>query len=220
MKHPSLALALLAISASALGCGDDNTTTPPPNGTNTASIRVMLTDAPSDYISSAEVTISRVYLMAAAADSMEDSTAAPAGAIDLLPEGSEPLTFDLLDLQDGLEAYLGEVQVPAGMYHQLRLVVDDASVTLADGYTFPDGTDTAGLKTPSAHKSGIKVQLAEPIPADEGMVTIVTVDFDVNQNFVLQGNPETPAGIKGVLFKPVLKEKHRAQEEDTGGEGE
>jgi hypothetical protein len=42
------------------------------------------------------------------------------------------------------------------------------------------------------------------------------VDFDVDDNFVLQGNPETPAGIHGVLFTPVLKEKVRTEEE-TGG---
>jgi hypothetical protein len=31
------------------------------------------------------------------------------------------------------------------------------------------------------------------------------VDFDVSQNFVIQGNPETPAGIHGILFTPVLR---------------
>ena len=64
--------------------------------------------------------------------------------------------------------------------------------------------------------SGIKVQLAEPLSAESGMVTIVVVDFDVNDNFKLQGNPDTPAGIKGILFTPVLKEKSRDMESENG----
>ena len=43
--------------------------------------------------------------------------------------------------------------------------------------------------------------------------TIVLVDFDVNENFRLQGNPETPAGLQGILFTPVLKEKSRTVDE-------
>ncbi len=38
------------------------------------------------------------------------------------------------------------------------------------------------------------------------MATKITVDVDVNANFVIQGDPETPAGIKGVLFTPLLVE--------------
>ena len=218
MKHASLGLVL---GLFLFGCGDDNNATNPAGtGNGMAAIRVMLTDAPSDYIATAEVVISRVYLKASAEDAEDDGLgdAAAAGEIDLLDETDGPITLDLLQLRDGLEALLGEVPVEPGVYHQLRLVVDDATLTLVDGYEFPDGTNTAALKTPSAHKSGIKVQLADPIPADEGKVTIVVVDFDVNDNFVIQGNPDTPAGIKGVLFKPVLKEKSRVQEDDTEGD--
>ena len=35
--------------------------------------------------------------------------------------------------------------------------------------------------------------------------TILVVDFDVSQNFVVQGNPNTPAGINGILFTPSLR---------------
>jgi hypothetical protein len=52
-------------------------------------------------------------------------------------------------------------------------------------------------------------ELAEPIEAEEGEETTLVVDFDVDQNFVIQGNPETPAGIIGMLFTPVLQELRR-----------
>ena len=31
------------------------------------------------------------------------------------------------------------------------------------------------------------------------------MDFDLSKSFVLQGNINTPAGIKGFIFKPVLR---------------
>ena len=55
---------------------------------------------------------------------------------------------------------------------------------------------------------------AEPLEADEGETTIIVVDFDVAQNFVIQGNPDTPAGIHGILFTPTLAEKSRDQEDN------
>jgi hypothetical protein len=42
---------------------------------------------------------------------------------------------------------------------------------------------------------------------------VVLVDFDVDQNFVIQGNPETPAGINGILFTPVLRELSRSRQD-------
>src|SRR5690606_121531 len=31
------------------------------------------------------------------------------------------------------------------------------------------------------------------------------LDFDVSKSFVIQGNPETPAGINGMILKPTLR---------------
>jgi hypothetical protein len=39
----------------------------------------------------------------------------------------------------------------------------------------------------------------------EGELVEIVVDFDVAESFVVQGNPDTPAGINGFTFKPVLK---------------
>ena len=168
-------------------------------GTGTATLTVRLTDAPSDYIGSATVEI---------------------GQISLLPsDGSAPIvltddggTHDLMTLQDSVTADLATLAIDPGTYSQLRLVVKSASVTLADGYEFRDGTTTADLKVPSGAQSGIKVNLAsaDGDPSTTGLVitpgeTILLLDFDVSRNFVIQGNPETPAGIKGVIFTPLVR---------------
>jgi hypothetical protein len=189
----SLLLGLLVLTAGMVGCNDSDGVI---SGGN-SQVRVMLTDAPADQIASAKATISRVYLV-------RDDDA----PVDLRPASDTPLTFELLDLRNGLTALLADHAVPAGHYNQLRLVVESAEVTLVDGVTFSDGTTTRTLTVPSGMQTGIKVQLAEPITADAGELTIVTVDFDVADNFVLQGPADAP---NGVIFTPVLKEKGRTE---------
>lgn len=198
MPHRRLAvsffLGLFLLTVGLLGCsGSDDAVT----GGN-SQVRVFLTDAPSDSIAAASVAVSRVYLV---------SDAGP--PVDVLPATDEPVTYDLLDLRNGVEALLADRPVPAGVYGQLRLVVASADVTLIDGLTFEDGTTSRSLKVPSGMESGIKVQLASPIDAVPGEVTIVVVDFDVDRNFVLQG--ATTTTVKDVLFTPLLQEKRRQQ---------
>ncbi|MFC1572161.1 DUF4382 domain-containing protein [Candidatus Eisenbacteria bacterium] len=191
-------LAILAISCS------DSSVAPKESG-GEATLRIVLTDEPTDLLDSAMVTISRVYLVPGGADS---------AFVDLLPDTDPPMTYDLLTLQDGVEAFLAEKPVPADSFAQLRLVVDEATVSLADGYMFRDGTTSSTLHVPSGQQSGIKVHLAEPIVVTGDSMLVVVVDFDVNDNFVIQGNPDAPAGIQGILFTPVLKEKGRRTEDE------
>ncbi|HEX6850821.1 MAG TPA: DUF4382 domain-containing protein [Candidatus Polarisedimenticolaceae bacterium] len=195
MSVPRLAvfflLGTVVLTTGLVGCSGTNEVTG-----GSSQVRVLLTDAPSDSIESANVTISRVYLT---------SDAGP--HVDVMPAGDPSVTYDLLDLRNGVEALLADRVVPAGTYGQLRLVVESADVTLVPGLTFEDGTNFRSLKVPSGMQSGIKVQLATPIDADPGEITIVVVDFDVNQNFVLQG--ATGTTVNDVLFTPLLQEKRR-----------
>jgi hypothetical protein len=172
-------------------------------------LQVLITDAPADYIETAEVWISRVYLQGGAEEEVEEEESG--GRVDLFNDPDNPRYYDLLTLQDGVTANLTPpADLEVGTYGQLRLVVDHALVTLADGYEFRDGGTEKDLFVPSGMQSGIKVLLDGPIQIDNQELTIVTVDFDVNENFVIQGNPETPAGIHGILFTPVLREKNRS----------
>jgi hypothetical protein len=60
---------------------------------------------------------------------------------------------------------------------------------------------------PSGAQSGIIVDLSGAIEVEVGVLTVLVVDFDVDESFVIQGNPETPAGIMGILLTPALREK-------------
>jgi len=153
-------------------------------GPRMGQVDVRLQDGPAN-IASATVWVSKVYLV---------------GEQGRFTITETPAQYDLLSLQNGVTALLGSALIPVGSYEQLRLVVDSARVTLASGNTFSDGTTEKTLKVPSGDTSGLKVNFAGPVMVDPGHTT-VTVDFDVSQSFIFQGNASMP---NGVLFTPVL----------------
>lgn len=190
-----LSILLPSLALSVVACAD--ATGPAGN----ARVAVFLTDAPADYLDTAVVCISQVYLQGG-----EDEEA---GRTILWEKGDgEAHCFDLLELQ-GVSASLTDegVEVPAGIYHQLRLIVESATATLIDPYTFPDGSTEMDLVVPSGAQTGIKVLLAGPIVAEPEVLTEITVDAPVDENFRIQGNPSPPENvINGVSFVPTLKE--------------
>jgi len=149
---------------------------------------VRLTDAPSPPLASAQVWISEVYLVGDGENPRFTITTGPS------------TEYDLLDFQDGVTALIGDNTIPAGDYAQLRMIVDSARVTLADGALFSNGTDTSTMKVPSGSQTGIKVVFGGPVHIEPGQ-TVVVVDFDVSRSFVFQGTSTAPDGVH---FKPVL----------------
>ncbi len=187
-----------------------------------ARIQILLTDAPTDYLDEAWVCFSSVYLVPG--EDREEDEGAEQGPnwVYLFdgsdfdesdPEAEKYKCYDLLELRDGITADLTDaVDVEPGEYGQLRLVVSEAWVILDEDYQFNDGEQERSLFIPSGAQTGIKVHLHRSIEAEEGTLTEIIVDFDVDENFVIQGNPDSPAGIQGILFTPVLKEKSRTTE--------
>lgn len=195
-------LALVAVAAcdGVLGVSD------------TASLRILITDAPADYIDSAFVDIGAIELL-------------PAGEgerVVLSDDGTDG-EIDLLQLQGFATETLADVDVPAGSYKEIRLIVESARVVLADGYEFPDGEVSAAMRVPSGASSGLKLKLrpatdemaaegdGEPAQEEEagveiiGGLNVLVLDFDVIRSFRIQGNPDTPAGLRGVSFQPTLR---------------
>lgn len=196
-KYAVVRLLGLSMAVMSLGaCGDSL------GVSQTATIRVLLTDAPADYIGEAFVDIGAVELLPS-----------DGGDRIVLSEDGTDGPVNLLDLQGLATEVLADLEIPVGTYHQLRLFVESASVTLADGYLFSDGSGASVLSVPSGAQTGIKLKLRSGDPEDgdaEGVEirageTILVVDFDVSQSFRIQGNPSTPAGIKSVSFRPTLR---------------
>ena len=190
--RPGLYLPLLVASVAA--CGESTGV-----GTTT-NLSILLTDAPADYIDQAMVDIGAVELRGG-----------PDGAVVLTEDGTDGFV-NLLDLQGAATSLLASVDIDAGTYNELRLIVEAASVTLIDGYQFDDGSTTQALSVPSGAQTGIKLKLRDgDTEGSDGGIDFVpgemvlVLDFDVNESFVLQGNPETPAGLKSISFRPTIR---------------
>jgi hypothetical protein len=177
----SIALALVTAALGVAGCGSDSGTT--------GQLSIRLTDAPGDYVQSATIWVSSIYLIGGADTSGSRFTIT-----------STPAAYELMSLQNGVTAALGTATIPVSDYTQMRLIVDSARVTLKPGITI-GGASTVSLQTPSSvQRNGIKVNFSGPLHVAAGQ-TVLIVDFDVARNFVFQGPRGAP---NGVSFKPVL----------------
>jgi hypothetical protein len=134
-----------------------------------------------------------------ASSSLDDQSSASSGWKTV---ATPDATFDLLSLQNGVAATLGQVNLPAGTYNGFRLIIDQSksSATLKDG-TVLNGGSTPGIKFPSAGQSGLKIALQQPVKIVANTETDLVVDFSVAQSFVMRGNTVEQNGL---LFKPVI----------------
>lgn len=151
----------------------------------TAKVQVWLTDAPGDY---QEVNIDIQGVAVHVGDNDEESgwRSLPAR------EG----VYNLLDLTNGLDTLLGEVEIPAGKISQVRLVLGDDNTVKVNG-------DVFDLSTPSAQQSGLKLQVHQTLSA--GITYKILLDFDVARSIVTTGNGS-------YKLKPVIRSIAEAQD--------
>jgi len=150
------AAAVLLFSVVLNGC--DTTSSGPAMGT----VRVMMVDAPSAY-DAVNVVVVRVDIQVAA----QDSTS---GWVTL---SDDTATYNLLTLQNGVDAVIGSAAVTAGHYTQIRLILGAGSTVVVDGATHP-------LVVPSALETGVK--LVHQFTVAEGGTTELTLDFDAEKS--------------------------------------
>jgi hypothetical protein len=146
-------------------------------------------------VESAEVTITKLEIRKAS-DDLRDTC-----SFEVIWEGSE--TFNLLDLRNGVVAKLADIEIPEGEYDLLRLYVDEASLKVKDG-------DTYTVKVPSGSRSGIKVFINPVVLVEGGLTAEMLLDFNLSNSFVIRGNMHSPSGIKGFIFKPVIRAANNA----------
>lgn len=187
----SLILCLLALTFGMFSCDveDENNA----NG----KLSISMTDAPfpTDMILEANVTINKIEVRQAG-DEEEGEGEDEDNAFITLSE--EETTLNLLDLTGGVTANLVDIEVPVGAYDLVRLYVTSASIMLKDSTEYE-------VFVPSGAQTGIKVFVDPAIEVVSELTSELLLDFDVSQSFVLKGNMNTPAGIKGFNFKPVIK---------------
>ena len=128
-----------------------------------------------------------------------------------LPLPDDSNEFNLLELRNGITADLVEMGIEPGTYDLIRLYVDKAVLKVEDG-------DEYEVKVPSGEQTGIKIFMDPPLNVVSELTTEVVLDFNLEKSFVLKGNANTPAGIKGFNFKPVVKAVNNTTEGTLAGE--
>lgn len=195
------ALVAVAVSAVLAACGGGDNPPPP-----TGQLRVALTDAPGCGFDQVNVTVERVRVH-------QNSTAGDndGGWSDIAIAGGSR-RLDLLSLNNGVIAELGQVTLPAGQYQQIRLVLtrNTGGNQMMANTVMPTGTqEEVPLDTPSGAQSGIK--LINGFTVEPNKLTDILLDFDACKSVVLRGNgaytmkpvihvlPRTGTAIAGVV---------------------
>jgi Domain of unknown function (DUF4382)/Carboxypeptidase regulatory-like domain len=170
-----------------------------PNGGD-GKTAVFLTDAPFPFDGISRVDIHIVDI--AMSTQMDTSDASPWVSVAHPDRG-----FNLLELQGGSTALLGEAVVPPGQYRAVRLIFDPARSSM----TTNDGATIRGMTAPGA--AGINWQakgerpslfslVQEAMAIDQNGEDIV-IDFDVGRSFLYDG-------AEHFTFIPALRAITRA----------
>jgi hypothetical protein len=222
-KFKKLGLFMLFLAGILIGCSELQNDGEDLNTEGKGTVMIKLTDAPfpADLVAEANITINRITLLSKFADDQEEEGEEENGELNEESEGETnggeednaaiviemetPVTYNLLDLSNGTTALLAEMEIPAGIYPEIRLHVTDAGIVLKDGNTFD-------LKVPSGNESGLKIKLKPALEMEEGKVVEVLLDFDVSRSFVLRGNMKHGVEkVNGFIFKPVVRGIAQAQ---------
>lgn len=192
MSYRTLGVCAAAVALAACGGGGGDAGTPvtTPSNSTSGTLALSLTDAPACGFDHVYVTVQKVRVNASA-DAAEDG----AGWTDLVVGPTQ--RFDLLALQNGVLASLGQVPLAVGHYAQLRLVLaENGGATPLANSVVPTGGSEVALKTPSGQQSGLKLNASIDIAANQ-MADFV-LDFDACKSVVTAGNSGQ------YLLKPVV----------------
>ena len=172
----------LSLVAAALlaggGCYQDDTSASPPlRGKPLA--KVLLTDAPFPYDSVASVN---VYVVSIDASSGLDTSGGGAWVRVATPER----TFDLLTLQHGTTAFLGEGELDAQQYQAIRMVIDADKSSITYNNSAPPPVH---WPWPGSGAITMYALVEEPLDLSTPAImasggAVIVIDFDVGRSFL------------------------------------
>ena len=171
--------AVAAVAALAAACGGGGSG----GGGDTGVLKVSLTDAPACGYDNVWITVTKVRVHRS--DVAADGDAGWSEiAVDQSGKGRR---IDLLELQNGVLADLGQTALPAGRYSQVRLVLaDNREVVGANQLVLSSTGEVVALDTPSAQQSGLKLKHAFEV--EPGAEADLVLDFDACRSIVKAGN--------------------------------
>jgi hypothetical protein len=169
----------------------------PPGGddapkTDGPRLRILVTDAPFPFesVKSAIVLVRRIEIRPVD------------GPFETLMEWPNGRELDLVELRNGVMNILYAGDPDPGDYDALRIIVEAKEITIEDGGVEKTFTE---FKVPSGEQTGIKVYIKPVVNVVTDLTRDIILDINLDKSFIVQGNPKTPAGIKGFIFKPVVK---------------
>lgn len=160
MKSLLSSLMALSLLVFAAGCSEDSS-----SPVTTGRLKMYMTDAPLAGIEKVNITFSTIEAH------INGTWIAVNGA---------PVTIDLLEWNNGSAMLIGDKELGAGTYTQIRLMVSKAEVVV-DGVTKP-------LTIPSGDETGLKLTHNFDIVA--GTTVELVLDFDVAKSITVTGNGE------------------------------
>ncbi len=166
----SLCLFMFLILLLVGGCSNDNSTQPQTgNGSGRGTLKLYLVDSVNG-MDSVVIAVSRVEVHKVGSDSTS-------GWLTL---NDSLRYFNLLDLTNGAKAVLGNSELDAGEYTQIRLILTDSCYVV----------DSNGIKhyltVPSGTQTGIK--LIHNFTITEGNIYELYLDFNVNRSIIITGH--------------------------------
>jgi len=165
-----LSLALLAVATIAVACYQDDARL---GGiTEGPRAKVLLTDDPFPFDSVQSVN---VYIVSIAASTAAD-TSDP--GLQWVTITAPRKRFDLLALQQGTTALLGEGEIPADQYRSVRLIIDADSSNVR----FADGTPAVVQNWNGSGEWSIYAFVEAALQVPDSGAEIV-IDFDVGRSF-------------------------------------
>ncbi len=189
MIKSKLYLVITILSMLVLVVGACAQPTPPAVPEGNGTISVYVTDAPADdEVTGIVVTLSEVQVHMVLPEQEQSATDNQSqddeGKWVTIDTGDD-VTFDLLQIE-GVEQFLGESEVEAAKYTQVRLVIDKVQVSLGGG----DPTDAI---LPSG-----ELKLAHSFDVMAGEAIALIIDFEADKMV-------TVTGAGNIIVKPVVK---------------
>lgn len=151
---------------------------------------IKVTDDPFDIsgIESATVTVTKVEIKKVG-DGISDGN-------PWMILSEDTVTFDLIDLRNGVTETLLDLEIQEGEYDMIRLYVDEAGLKLRDN------DDAFTVKVPSGSQTGIKIHVNPSLEVSDGLTAELLLDMDLSRSFILRGNMRNNNGF---IFKPVIR---------------
>lgn len=173
MQKTEVTIPMLVIVISLMTGGCDSSSEP---AETTGTFNVRITDAPASF----------------------DAVNIRFSEVSVIPSAGEPIivsdavqTINLIEWSNGLSTPLGSIELDAGTYNQIRLIIDSASVVI-------DGVESS-VKVPSGAKTGLK--LTHQFTLEAGSTYDLMIDFDASRSIVRTGTPANPS----YLLKPTIR---------------